>query len=279
MAIPIVRNPAVSLTVPYEELDGSPTESLGENGFEAVRQLKCAWTDRLLLALQLSGDAVYSGGTVTYYSAAKYPKNPSATVQNIDIQPFGGKLTAEGGDTTLAGYGYALLNVKYSLPSDFGGTPGDDEVFVTESLEPSSEFITLDPFWYFWSSDGVPLTDEEAPGKQFRSVDWIYERAKMPYIPQATFDLVGYCNSTAIFSNSLLVTFPAETLLYKPPSLRRERTFSGVGKWSIRYAFSYRPQGWNKFWRGSTSAFDEIINSVSAPVKVYPLGNFFDLIG
>jgi hypothetical protein len=279
MAIPIVRNPAVPITVPFAELQDSPVESLGENGFEATRTLVCAWTDRLLLAVQLSGDSAYSGGSVTYYSAAKYPKNPSATVQNIDIQPFGGRLTAEGGDLTLARYEAAQLTVRYSLPPDFGGMPGDDEVFVTESLEPNAEFLTLSPFWYFWSSDGSTLTDEEAPAKQLRSVDWIYERAKMPYIPQATFDLVGYCNKEAVISNSLGVTFAAETLLYKPPSLRRDRTFSGVGKWSIRYAFSYRPQGWNKFWRGSTSAFDEIINSVSAPVKVYPLGNFFDLIG
>ena len=49
----IVAEPTVS--VDYEELEGSPKESYGSKGFQATRHLMCSWADRHTLARQLKG--------------------------------------------------------------------------------------------------------------------------------------------------------------------------------------------------------------------------------
>lgn len=281
MPITVVRLPPAAVTVDYVELDGSPKESIGENGFEATRELICPWDDRLTLAVQLSGDATAGAGAVTYTAAQRYPRNPAASVASVAIAPFGGKCLPEGGDTKVAKYDYALLTTRYSIVDFDSESGGDTEAFVSESLEPTAEFITLPGGIYKWGNTSGPwLTDEESPGFLVRGCDWVYTRHKMPFIPPATLSLVGYVNNAAIFSFSLGLTFAKETLLYQPPTLRRQRTASGVGAWELTYRFSYRPGTWNKFFRASSVAFEPIWNDeLGQVVKVYPLGDFLDLIG
>jgi hypothetical protein len=99
-------------------------------------------------------------------------------------------------------------------------------------------------------------------------------------VPAAVLTLIGKVNSTDVASPSLGLTFAAETLLYNPPRLRRQVSSSGAVSVTLAYAFLYKPQTHNKFWRAATQAWEPIFKTgVSGAVKVYELGDFSALIG
>lgn len=264
--------------IAYEELEGSPQEQLTQSGFTATRTLKCPWADRLTLAQRLLGGWLTIGGGTSYYTPYGYPGQPSAVVQSVSIGNFDERITDTGGDTTRASYGYGQLTVNYGNSTLTGDPDNADAPLFEESLEPYAEFLTLPAVGFKWgSTSGDALKDEEAPGKLFKGLNWVYSRPSVTNIPSAVLSLVGCVNSSALHSKSLGLDFAAETLLYNPPLLRRAVTADGSGAWSLEYRFSYKPQGWNRFWRAKTQAWDRIYTA-SGPADPYLTGDFTALI-
>jgi hypothetical protein len=267
--------PAQTITETYEELLGSPTETISEEGFTAQRTLKCAWSDRLTLAAKFKGGWFGS----TYYVPQAYPDFGSARVIAVTVNPYDEKVLPAGGtDLTRASYTAAQLVVTYKTGTDSGNPADDGKPQVEESLEPFAEYLTLPAQGLFWgSTSGDPLKDDEAPGKLFRGVVWNYTVSGIVDIPDAVYDLTGKVNSSDEHSYSLNRTFAAETLLYTPPLLRRIVMPNGTLAWSIQMKFSYKPQGWNTFWRAKTQAWERIYNA-SGEAPPYDTGDFEALI-
>lgn len=283
--MPIIVTPAI-VTVPYEELEGSPTAEFTKEGFNATRILKCAWGQNLLLGQQLKGKITRTGGVINRVLPDRYPSSDVwAHVASVGIEPLDDdRPMPEGGDLTKATYEYARLTLRYSHDvvdqNDTGDT--DEDVLIEERISPWVEFLTLPPDGFRWkNASGPVLKEEEAPAKKFSGFTWHYSMTFVPSVPAAVADLVGKVNSDSLTSRKLGFVFPAETLLYNPPDLHRVTTTEGEKMWSLAYFFQYRKEGWNRFWRQDAPAGDKwqrIVKSDGTAADPYEQGDFTALI-
>jgi hypothetical protein len=247
------------MTVSYTEIAGSPrNESATDNEFTATRELKLAWSDRGTFIGEILGTA--------------YPTVSAAKAVRVAFQPFGGET---GASETVAAYDHALATVEYSTNAIVDN--------ISESIEPSAEFITLPAENFRWdAADGDELTDDEAPGKLIRKLDYVLTRHNVTTVPSDVLSLVGYVNNAAVSPTTSGISawsFAAETLLYTPPTMSRTIDSAGASKWKVTLRFSYQPWTWNKFWRADTQAWSEIYVAGGAVYKNYPSGNFSTLLG
>jgi hypothetical protein len=249
-------------TVAYSELPGSPTEQWTEEGFTATVKLMCAWGVRNTLATEIMTQR------------EPYPRFPGtkAYPRVADIEPFPAKIdesaVAWGLLGSLSSFESALVTISYD-------TSGADVDLIDEVLEPTAEFMTLDHKDFRWGSGtGDELKEGEAPGKLIRGLDYRVTFHQAPYIPAAVLTLPGYCNEEALTSYTLGLTFPAQTLLFQPPTATRRITSQMVECWKLGYRFSYRATGWNKFWRQAADDWAEIWHAGGTRYYNYPLGDF-----
>jgi hypothetical protein len=274
----VPAQPPPAVTIPHEELDGSPTEGFDDKGFRAERQLVCAWADRFDLQDQLLGQAVIDQtGNTTYIRPSDYPHKPGlAYAISAAAEPFSGKCLPAGGNLNLASYTQALVRVQYGSRTGAGGGGGGDgggEPFIEETVEPFAEFLTYSPVGLHWGSNlGPLLKDDEAPGKLIKGFNWNYTRHRMLTIPVVYWNLISKVNDSPITSLTLGITFPAETLLFNPPRLARQVTSIGSSTygvaWTVSLLMTYKPDGWNKFWRGQDNGWQSIY-AVAGVVKPY----------
>ena len=252
------------IIIPYEELTGSPVEKWdAEAGFTATRVLQCDYDYRLLLA----GLLISPPGEL--YENAAIPVR-ARSVESI--VPLEGKISAGDVAGRVAHYEKAILTVRY----DAQGPSGQNDLF-SESIDPTAEFLTIDPKDYKWP-DGVAVSDEEAPGKLFRGLDYVLTLYNVIYIPSAVFSLCGKVNDAAVTASTLNRTFPAETLLYNPPTATRKVIYDAEtgkfeGAWQLVIRLSYNPNTWNKVWRAKTQKWERMQKD-GVDVDLYESGDF-----
>jgi hypothetical protein len=274
------------ITVPFSEMPGSPTEEWYYGGFRATVKLICAWEHRNTLALEVLGN----GGEY-------YPRLPMtmARARGVSIAPFDARITHDPLSGLVAPYASfasceaAVLTIQY----DSTGPDGDE--LITEALEPTAEFQSLGAEGFEWQSvvdelgfewRGRELRAEEAPGLLVRGLDYKVTLHKVLFIPTAVIDLVGCVNDSPIAARFLGLTFPPETLLYNPPTTQRRITVETVEAWTLNYRFTFRPSGWNKFWRAETGKWERIYQAYkdendqpqSKPYNSYKLGDLSQLL-
>lgn len=248
----------MSVTIPYTELHGSPQEYWTPDGFTATRQLKVVWALRNHLAVQLLA------GLGELYEPMAYAPIPARAFR-VGIQPI---LAEQRGVSTVALYEYAQLTVEYAYPEKMSSE------FISESWEPTLDYLTLDFEDFCWEGDdskgdiAKKLKEEEAPGRAQRGGMYVFIRHRMYSLPSEMESLIGSVNKDTIVAPTLGKVFPPETLLYSPPVLGRAidvSTTGGLGTGSILVAkawrgtfpFSYKHSGWNKFWRQDAVKADE----------------------
>lgn len=262
------------MSIAYSEELGSPRETVTDSGIQAVRTLRCAWGDRWALVEQIVGGLdVYENNEST-----------NALARTASIRPDGARVTGGGAESQIAEYQQALVDVTYATAGiDFPDSDNGDQ--VAESLEPNIEGLPIavededgEPIFRWGNATtGTPLSPNEAPPKLFPAVDYVLKRFKVSAVPAATLTLVGHVNASSVVSLTLGATFGAQTLLYNPPILTRTFTSGGVGAWDIEYRFSFRPSGWNQFYRGETAQFESIFRDAGkggGEYNPYPTGNF-----
>jgi len=275
--------------IEYDHLPGSPQESGSWDSFTATCNYRVAWENRIRFYQDMLG--FISGSTV--YPAHQYIPEGNGTVYNVyaktaDIEPIRAKSPAAG-----ITYKYARFTINYSSP-DFDEPPEGETVYVTESLEPAAEFITLnrDGLYFGTGASKVSLKDQniEPPAKIERMTDWVYTLHRVLTLPSEVLTLPGKINSAAVASRSLNTTWPALTLLCGNPSLERQITSTGVTAWTITFRFTYRnhgtasvPLGWQHFPRTDTVAtgnallFERITDGTDN-IKIYEEASFAGLI-
>lgn len=294
------------MAVVFQEQHGSPSEGLTHDGdFTATRRLVCAWAERLVLIQELVGGAyaedwanstLYTVGDlkrdilvpsswiclVGHTSAAgpttfaqDRTANPTywlsvgsgAIALTVGATPF--KAEQKGSDD-VAAYEKALITVEYGPPK--GGAPPEDVegVLMSESLEPTAEFLTEDYTQFQWGSGatGIPLKENEAPGRLMRGLDYVVTLHQVTTLPASTLSHVGFVNSVAISPKTVGLTgltFAIETLLYQPPTIQRVITTEGAKKWTVTKRYTYKPnwdganaRGWNWFWRAETGIYEQL---------------------
>ena len=228
-----------------------------DNGSTFQSVLICNWANRDDVASDLLGNA------------RPYPRYTAsqARAKTASIVPFGGYTI---GDGSLQVPLQAKITVTYSR---FAEQSGDD--IISESIEPSAEFLTQNPDNFRWgSAGGDELQPEEAPGKLIIGFDYVQTRYKLASIP-ATVLQPGMVNSGVATASLLGLNFPAETLLYVNSLPQRTLSTTGTAGWNMTSRFSYRENTWNKFWRAKTQTWEEMYTYPAGVVyKNYPLGDF-----
>lgn len=258
------------MPIEFEELQGSPREFRDFNGFRHVRKLICAWESRH----RLLNEFLLGGGQLYPYDSSTL----SRAREGVAIPFPGSAIDAKGisAPGAIVTYEKALITIVYLSPRP--GDPEDDGAgqFIAERLEPSAEFLTLDHTRFRWGSGaGDHLNEQEAPGRLIKTLDYVFTRFDVDSIPGAALSLLGKVNNQILIANFLGVTFGTETLLFNPPSIERQVDTSGQMKMQIAYRFTYKPEGWNVFWRSKTRQYEQMfLAGDETPFDNYELGDF-----
>jgi len=253
------------MAVSYNELEGSGKLTYrAAGGVTGERIFEVDWADRLTFADELRGTV----GQVIKTRPATFPGLSWLYCVEVAVEGSSRIL----GSATVVAYDKAKVTARYE-PREFD--ENDDRLLITESLEPTVEFLTLPSEGLFWDiAQAEPIAPEEAPGKLRRELEWVYTKHEVLTLPAATLSLLGYVNQAAMRSPTLGLTFGIETLLYHIKPLIREITTEGVQAWTVTYVFSYNPTGWNKYVRAGEVDPATMYDAAGDEFKQYPPGDF-----
>lgn len=253
------------------EVDGTRDENLDiESGdFTASVDLMCAWADRYALVTDLLGFA-----RSWPFASGSFP--PRA--RRAGIKSFTGQGYADGQGIN---YELATVSVQYSnaIQSASGGgsssgssSAGPYDLF-SEEMDNTVEFLQLPYEQFRWgAANGPAISEKEAPGQQFFSFKLKRTIFQVPGpLPTWLQELIGCVNENEYVSQVLGLTFDPETLLFMPTTT--QRTISSdltAGAFTVGLGFAYKPQGWNKYYRSQTQAYEPMFNAkTGAEVKSF----------
>jgi hypothetical protein len=259
------------VTVEHEELAGSPKEYGDRKSFTAVRNLKCLWADRHELLEQLLGAHQITINDVPYYFGQEYPYRTQVYAMRGRMKPFfDSEVDADDTEGRVASYTHAELEIEYE--------PAVLTEIAQESLANSCEFIELPNTQLYWVNSGQTSANQlavtEAPGRIIRMQEWSYAIKEIRDIPQTWYDFAGCVNQAALYSEKLKRTYEAETLLFHGVEPRRLIPLLGEPSWEPTLKCSWKPDGWNKFYRNGMDAPQPVYKAGGAQYKPYTPQDF-----
>ena len=262
MAIRFIPN---RMTMPFEELDGSPEEMITSRwaGSRSTRKIKCLSVNRIAVVNELLGFREFVGGNVLIHLPAPYgPDMPNLIATSAVVKPFG-RTSAVPRDTRWADYEHVIISINYEwntrIESSVYGL-----ITLRETIQDVSDFVTLPTRNLYWGTGGgkEAIDAFDAPGKINYGLEWTYEITGAHTVPEQIFDPVGKLNLYAITAPGVNRTFPPYTLLYAAPVVESELTYSGtIYRIVLRFLQKNNgtfvdPKGWNWFPRISASGAD-----------------------
>lgn len=230
------------------------------NDVQCSVKLRCPWGDRIatlenILNNLLEWPYMPSGNEIRASSGSINPVPQSAT-------------TADGSGNS---YPEAEITVNFTRGGGNGGGPGDEtDAIFYETIQGNGEFIKISPKSdttdfgkgvqvFFWGDEPIgedAVTEEEAPTKLIMGFDYVVKYLRLTSIPAVALTLIDNCNDASVSSPSLGLTFAAETLLYNAPMITRTVTADpGQNYFDMECRWSWRKNGWNKFWRAKTQSW------------------------
>jgi hypothetical protein len=246
----------------YPELTGFPKEKWHEDGFEATRCILVPWDSRYTAVAEVAAN----GGEL-------YPYKPDTLARAIGAGVDGYGAIQGNTSDGIGYYEFAAITIQYSTRAPEYQESG---VFVSEYMEPGTEYIRLDYEDLRWGSNsGAEIKPGEAPSKLIPIQNYVLVFHRVSCIPAAAESLVDYCNAGPATAYTLGRTFPAETLLYRGYTASRDLQLGHIPSWKYALTFSYRPVGWNKFWRAETGSFEYQYHVAGSGRYInHPLGAF-----
>lgn len=190
----------------------------------------------------------------------------SPTAKNCAVSP----ITTGSNPAIDQGYDYEEYNVAVNYSNTIS-------TLVVEEIEPIAEFIRLDPRMFRWAS-GAPLTDGEAPGFLYQSMNLIFKYVNQPLVPSLILTAPGKVHNATWTSPTTGLSYPAETLLFCPGPLSNTYTTGGSTGFSYATKFAYKPNGWNKYWRPKSQAWESMYLSNGTIYKSYIPTNLATLL-
>jgi hypothetical protein len=265
----------MAITVDYEELAGSRRERLSDDGVQVERQLICNWEDRITLAREALGywdslNYIWNGYITypVYYPPDKY--EPDGNTPLFHVYAYDVMIEPYPTPPTTAGLSYNKAKVTIYYKTQDYQQIGDNEIYITESIEPCSEFLTLDKRGLYFGTGATAVRLEDAnievPTMISRMIDWVYTIHRVPSLTYHDFDIQGKVNANPVYSRALDITFPAETLLSGNPSAYRQIAKTGDFHWTVTHRFTYKnngtiadPKGWNHWPRTDSASSTGIV--------------------
>ena len=243
-----------SAAVTCAEVHGTRTENAAPGTFQASVVLECAYSDRYTLISDL------------LLNQRSWPSFTECRAKKAAIVPFASAYTVSGQETV---YTHARVTVQYDTIADSN--------LISESIEPTADFRTLDHRLFRWGSNSGPLLNEnQAPGQIIRGMNLVRTIYNMAAVPVSYLTLPGKVNN-AVYSSALLgLTFAPQTLLFQPGQLTRTIKLSGTEGFTAQVKMSFNPNGWNTYWNESAQAYQGIFVAGGAQYISYPLASFAD---
>ena len=274
-----------SLTLPEGcgELPGSPKETLGDKGWEAIVEMLVPWSMRAAVLEDVVGNNRLYPHLMGLSCA--YAISGSS-------QPYEGEVpqSSGAGASDAAQYTAAHLTIKYgrSHTNQNHSGEGTGRELYTEQLDFTDEHLKLKGKQYQWGHDtgSTYMDDELSPVIIVRGFEYTQVRYNQLVIPTSIMSLLGTSNAAPYVCPLLGVTLPAESMLFAPPTLQRKVLSSGLNLWTITYKLSGKPTGWNKAWNpnggieidgfktGGWEYFYQAGAGVSASVSTNPVKNY-----
>jgi hypothetical protein len=219
----------------HAELPGSPVEETsneGSGGFKASVKLLCKWEDRRKIMQEIVG------------GFQLYPRLPEsgARAMNGTITPYDARIDGEVNDESFAKFELATLNITYDRKAE-------TKDLISESLENTTEFLTLSHKKFKWAADNRDLTEAEAPAVRITSQEYSLTFYYVISLPDWLDSLVDCVNAEPVYSQLLQKQFGAQTLLFNPPKTTRKWSFNDFPYWQVEFMLKYRQQTWNRFPR------------------------------
>ena len=240
------------------DMAGYPLEEWDEYGElkSATRKALIPFADTSDTVADLTGDSDGSLG-------AQYPGVVYVHCKGVKLKGVGQQTTG----SPFPSYEKMELTISYTKVTLNETAEGEKVVevgeYLTEDLQPLTEFISLDYRNFLWEdhrpSEGIPLKPGEEPGFATRGFEYVITRHFLPYIPVAILTSMGKVNSGPVVTYQLGLQFKQEQLLVGDPTLTR--SFSredGTKGWSLTQRFSYKEKGWNKFFRAESKVYENM---------------------
>ncbi len=276
-----------SLAVDFEELDGSPIETIYPPGMGKsimIRTLRCKSIDRARLTIEFLGWVEYRGVDIIVHRPHAYLTPAGWFYANqADTVPQG-RITGSIGDARFADYEFANIVIRYGehplTTQAYGGL-----VEYRETLTSASEFTTFPQENLYWGTGGgkTPIDTLDAPTHLTVMMEWIIEISGVRTLPQLP-TYIGKINSGVEISYSGF-TFAVGTLLCSGAESVQNTSFDIVAGYTTVYdmtlRFLYRQEGWNFFPRpsqGGTSISWERITDGTNNKDFYEAVDFSGLI-
>lgn len=243
------------------ELNRSGTMEFSPQGRRAQRIFRVTpYTDAEAFCVQkLGSQRLGSDELVLRTPPEAFASNSSLYALRCRVEGLGKPQTDVEGNIDYDGG--AKITVEYgTLPFrtvSGSGSPDDpqSQTFLTEEISFNAEFLSLPQQKFQWQSDSEELGNEDvSPGKLVPKAEWVLTRHHVPSLPRETiFAALGKVNSTPLSGAA------AETLLFAGAQARREISSEGEPSWKITYTFLYNAQTHNKFFRGATNQWEQVV--------------------
>lgn len=255
MPITFLTDPAPGLDEPTA-ISFSEVENYNGNTYTADVVLETPWDQR-------------NGVMENILNASlpwPYASSPMVATTG-SINPTPEILTSKDGSGNT--YLSARLTINFQGEVGMGtGGPGESPVIFYESIEPNAEMLKTNPrspsgeqlyYWGEFAVDEDAVTDQEAPTKILFGMDYVVKYMKLSSIPGIALTYMDCVNEGSITSPSLGLTFDDETLLWNPPKISRNVTAKlDANTFDMEARWSWRKNGWNKYWRAQSGTFEQI---------------------
>ncbi|MDA7977507.1 MAG: hypothetical protein MPJ50_01900 [Pirellulales bacterium] len=255
------------MTVSFEELAGSPIIRVNEDGTQAVRHFRVAWSDWLTFARELVGEYRVVGRSFAFIPPQSFPGFENMLVRELDVEPFepsgpdGSTVSTLTSGVNQYPSGGARVTATYEAMFDADNKPRPDlpeppeGTFLSYKADLGSQCIATPGRTWRWDDppDHPPLPPDIQPGVQVAEGSFELTWHRVPLPPWNLIrELRGKLNS-ATFVGS-----PPGTVLFTGAKITREfHIFRTGGFWKVRYSFlesthelsSGALVGWNYFYK------------------------------
>jgi len=275
------------MSVPFEELGGSPVEQYSLAGFTARRQFLIAWEDRDAFAAEVLGRAAEHGASVR----VSYPGKTSVFAVRVryepfdpespDFQPIAG--LAEGLNSYANSFAKAVVDYETVNAQDRSDGPSNEAgTHLTYRMRFAAEEEPIGPGGWGWiDAPGSTLPDGTQLVKRIPVTEHHLTWHQVIHPPwDAIRNLQGKVNQAP------LLGCPAGTLLFEGAEagkLFRAGFDLGPSEvcWQVHYVFRERAvkhggavYGWNHLYREDPAGWVEITNGSD---RLYDAADFSGL--
>lgn len=261
------------MAVVFEELAESPRLSINRNNIVGTRRFLINWSDIQNFTSELYGGWVTVAGTSTLVKGATFPGYNWLWVSNVDIEPFGDRITGGITQTLLSldgpnQYAKALVVAKYepipdsdsnggkdNKPGDSGSQPTIPEGTTLDlSTEDGVDLVTVPGRHLKWVNAPVEnLPDDQPFTIEVGTEQWTFAWQRVPSPPWTSISIKkGAVNNATFFGQD------AGKVLFLGSRAKRRFQPNGNTLWDLEYRFKVRSVPWNYSYRKSTSQFEEV---------------------